>query len=865
MSLAASAGGGGMGGGALSTAAMAHGGPSGMTMHRAAAQPPPGSHAHFAGAGVSAPGNLSALGADLVDKSQRGLGLRAVRNVSSLPLVAVDLYGEGGEVAYFPPVPRTGEDGEGGEEGNPAAGEGDGGPLEVHAMGGSSRTGTDLVLKRDDDAAHKAVRRMLTKGEGHYDRVFSDALIDDPKEAGKDGAARIVRPHLLLGARRTAEVRPSALEKYAVSADSDSAAIAPEDESARSVAVSIRNSTLDGSGPKGDDYDRVSFHLSVHKSKKSIAVLPEEATGVIIARSKKLVDRSWSAEARSSSDVGKDGEEAYHELPAAVAVPGWANLDSAAEALLDAAGPNAALYQRSVAACAGALLPNAGSGENHCLIQLLGKRMSEEGKARQKREQSGAEDGPTGEYLPTLVLAGMTSDGIELTTIQLGQMQDMDEVDGLAPFGDLTVHTTVCLQASDPLSSVKKAMKTLVEETDALLPELFDDDGGPAAIVTYGTVTHQLKLKDKLEGILKAYKTKGVAGWDDSIPFVSTREECVACGTALLAAVSHGRVYTVELGAGAGKTAKKHRARPGVSASNASCSAVGVRYNYFDGKDDKWEPVKTIFDFDRRVPAGPYQIDMSAAEAAVIREAGGAELDEEKLIEETKRLGGGKNIPKREAAALAMRVQVVQRTERGGEWLPVGDLMRPLTMMKGGDDDDDEDGESSKKKKEAVACESSQLDLSLGPVGLINCQLVSDGQTIVQATKSARNSALRYYLGIIGAILFFGGFLVKSYVEEKVFERDTRRVLAYYKRAATNSLHDGDLQGARYLVWKYKGKKAKLWRRLEAKYDMPVKHEWEWDDGLDDPKQDDEEEEEQNLDDEEEKKGEDATKEEQDL
>ncbi len=78
--------------------------------------------------------------------------------------------------------------------------------------------------------------------------------------------------------------------------------------------------------------------------------------------------------------------------------------------------------------------------------------------------------------------------------------------------------------------------------------------------------------------------------------------------------------------------------------------------------------------------------------------------------------------------------------------------------------------------------------------------------------------------------MFIGGFLVKSFVEERIFQRDTERVLAYYKRAAPNSLHDGNEHGARYLVWKYKGKKDKLWRRLESKYGIPVKHAWEWDD-----------------------------------
>lgn len=95
-------------------------------------------------------------------------------------------------------------------------------------------------------------------------------------------------------------------------------------------------------------------------------------------------------------------------------------------------------------------------------------------------------------------------------------------------------------------------------------------------------------------------------------------------------------------------------------------------------------------------------------------------------------------------------------------------------------------------------------------------------ESVAQATVSARNSKLRYYLGILAAILFFGGFMVKSYVEERVFERDTRRLLAYYKHVVPGSIMDGDEHNARYLVWKYRGKKNKLWKRLETKYGEPV-------------------------------------------
>lgn len=105
----------------------------------------------------------------------------------------------------------------------------------------------------------------------------------------------------------------------------------------------------------------------------------------------------------------------------------------------------------------------------------------------------------------------------------------------------------------------------------------------------------------------------------------------------------------------------------------------------------------------------------------------------------------------------------------------------------------------------------------------------NNSESVAQATVSARNSKLRYYVGILAAILFFGGFMVKSYVEERVFERDTKRLLLYYKHTVPNSIMDGDEHNARYLVWKYRGKKDRLWKRLESKYGEPVLeiHEYE--------------------------------------
>jgi hypothetical protein len=167
----------------------------------------------------------------------------------------------------------------------------------------------------------------------------------------------------------------------------------------------------------------------------------------------------------------------------------------------------------------------------------------------------------------------------------------------------------------------------------------------------------------------------------------------------------------------------------------------------------------------------------------------------------------------------------------------VGDVMQPLTKS----DPNDEE--------KRVACERVSLQLSVGSTGIIHYSLVGELETVVQALKSARNSTIRYWVGIVVAILFFGGFMIKSYWEEHVFERDTKRLLAYYKHAAPGSLAAGDKHNARYLVWKYRGKKKALWKRLETKYGVEVRHADEWGDYVAEGNKK-EEIEEENLDDE---------------
>lgn len=70
--------------------------------------------------------------------------------------------------------------------------------------------------------------------------------------------------------------------------------------------------------------------------------------------------------------------------------------------------------------------------------------------------------------------------------------------------------------------------------------------------------------------------------------------------------------------------------------------------------------------------------------------------------------------------------------------------------------------------------------------------------------------------------------MVRSYYEEYAFKRDVKRLLAYYKHVVPGSISDGDENNARYLVWKYRNQKEKLWKTLETKYGEPVLNVDEW-------------------------------------
>jgi len=891
-----------MGGAGLSAAAMAHGGPSAMATHQAAGNqsshsgPPPGTSA------AAPPPNLAALGADLLDKNQN-LNLKQIRNTVDMPIVALDLYGgDGGdsgggglEVAMFPPKKK-------GDMGNAT------GIIQAKSLGCISSA---LYARRDDKegASHRALRRLLNKSKG-YETVFKDTLVkdsdgnpmiatattipkkskgkkknksktkDDPEDrknsdetteggTSNSNVLTIPSPQLLLGARLTKHLHPATMAKFTLPVETDddntiSNIIDEEDSNVtKSSIVSIRNGNLDGSTTsQNNDYDRITLNLQLHSDKKTLSVLPEEAVAILTAQAKKLAQQSsydLSLHSKSKKLSDDEEDESYLDFPTAVALPGWACHDHTIDALSDACHCSGSvppvLFQRSIAALAGTLVPTeVHEGQQRKLVSprvchILDEKKKERKEMVAKEEIEEKMNGGGGccggdekkkkysaRYVPTVVMAGLTGDGVEYTAIQVGSPNEKSFGDGHCPLGEFKVIASVSYQHENPLSIAKKALVEFTDIVDDIYPEL-EDDGGIASFITYGTITSQLKLKDSIVKTLKSIQKEDGGGddavWHNRVPFSSTRDETVAIGTSVLAAISHGRIE------GEPDVGDDNRMRPSIAVQNVSPCAVGVIYNFDGGRaSSEWTEPKVIFDYDRRVPTSAHRIDFSASECVAIRKDRTLLDDEEKLYDEAQKWSKGKYNALREAAALDLRVRVVQRIERGGKWRGVGSVFTALTQNA---EDDDNNGEGEKNSadsevegaddsKNKMAVETSTLELSLDSVGYIGVTLISDGQSIVQAVKSARSTSFWWYFRVLAAIVFFGGFFLKSITDDQTRKRDVKKVLAFYKNVAPGTINDGDERNAQYLCWKYKGKKDKLWRRLEAKYDHPMRELHEWDD-----------------------------------
>jgi len=855
MSLATSSGGMGAGAGGGMAMAMAHQ-PHAMTQHAQGPQGPTSGPRT-----TSAPRSASGLAADVVDKN---ISAKQIRNSRNLPIVCMDLYGDG-EIAYV--------------AGEGMAKEKSGNWITMGTVGTSR---ADLYLKRNDESAYRALRKLLSKGEkggGFYNRALSACVSTDASKEDVADVEKIVsirRPVLLLGARSISQLHSHTVSQYPHSSedlkpilvksmDPASSAIHQYDETSSKTGVAIRNQSLDGSSPSGIDFDRVSLQLDLlPKKKKPLTILPDETVALLLAKARKLVqtdiqirfpDSVVAKDVINASPQGKnskkksieeddDDSEQYLNYPMAIAVAGWHIMDATVEAHLESilgSGSEGMVYHRPVAALAGALFRRGGESTKteHKLISCIHGKFKaiandlaeKEKQARINKTQLSAKDLSLLYQNPLVITLGITSDGIEGFACIVSKSQKSEQ----APIGNIKALTEVSFQHNDPLTHTQYVMEQIMEGyVHKILPT---SNHVPCAIVTFGQSSLQEKLKSSIRKVLKTKEKdwgmiSGGGSSVENVPILSTKEEAIAMGACVLAAGAHGRIMAAD------------GQKVTITVENSSTCALGVKFTYFENdnkEEEDDEDVKVLFDFDRRVPAAPYALELTAAECAAIRSRGDKKsipighLEEE----EVKKFTGSRKIKVREEAALSFKMQIVQKCERDGKWTKVGDVLEPLQLK--------EDEETN-----PIAIESCILEISLGVSGLVTTQSYSDRKSVAEATKSERVSKIQYYFIIIFVILFCGGFLVKSYVEDKVFHRDVKILLKYYKHVLPNSINDGNVNNARYLVYKYRNKKHRLWKTLENKYGIAVSEDYS--------NLDEDEEEVEELDDED-----DETKEEPDL
>ena len=727
-----------------------------------------------ANASASAGGPSAWIGHDIMDRQQKSLSLGKIKSVAHLPMAAVDLYAAQPTVAYFPPrsedtVNCTDR------------------PVLVGKM-------KPHVAMKGSESAHKVIRKWLTQAKP-FEAVKADVLTIAEKD--KD-AVVIDRPYRWLGIRRLDQAPEVYRKDPSIQLDDDagasSHAIAEE-----SVEVGCRwkNGTLDGkSDPVGDDFDRVIARLRLVTTKKALTMLPEEATQIMLHQAQHHVATASTVE----------NADEICQMPVAVAVPAYAMHDGAMEALMDACqavpGGTGTLLPRPLCAMAGALCLDPRSTKSTAELLQRVQKVREHRQQAFRNEQLRGHDGHL-EDVQQWILLGTTPDGLEASAVVLGEFQGRSQP--VCPVGNIQIQSNVSYQSSEPVSRCKDAVKELYTALERMALE-----EGPAGILVYGSDQDAL-----VSAWQEATKNLSDEDWK-KLPVFKSAVEAVSVGTALLGAISHGRL-AVESTNSNGSGKKKTKVDLAIRTQWVAPVAVGMAFHYkYKGKSTKggWSPVKEVFGFDRRVPAGPFAVECKASDCVVHREGKVNPDDDEAFLKASKDAEGAKNIPLREEAALAFRVQIYQKWTRDGEWIPLGDPLEPLVSIS--------------KDEKRIACEAVNLEISLASTGMISTMLVGERESVKQATKTARWNYIQNAIAIGLAVLFFGGFFVKSWWEEYVLNRDTRKLLAYYKHVVPDSIHDGDEGTARWLVYKYSGKKDKLWASLEKKYGIKVLEPDEW-------------------------------------
>jgi len=769
----------GGGGGGLSLAAAAHSIPRpNIQGPQIAARPPV--------LGVDGPKKPRSKGSNPIDK---------------FPVISYDLYGTG-EVVYCPPYNADEE-------------------KDLICLGRIGGSSTPSIYLKRSEASYKALKKLLTKGNSieFYDRVLKECWVE---KGDGDDILMIPEPNLLLGARRISEVDEVTLSKYEVVSNNEEENLVTVENSNLANAIEpllpanknskhhvmIRDQTLDGSSEiKNDDFDRVAFQVHLHDKKKPLFLLPEDAVSILLAKIRKMVYQDLVTRYNLEDD---DIINCYMDYPMSIPIPGWNLSDASAEAHLEAINifSNTTHQEiqshRCVSAFVGEMLSNLSEekvekGNFTKLYNIINNVMMKLQIEAEKRRKTGNDEGDAfdNDKLPFIHFIGVTSSGIEGLSVQV---TSHDHYKCLSQTN---------YQCSDPFSKLETIMIELQSSVSKLLP---NSNHTPCAVVTFGPVSQQIKMHTEIKTFIKQ-KNQSMLSPLEKTPLILSKEEVIACGAAYLASSKLRRLETI------------YRS---IDIKYISNTAVGIVVSYpsdkkTKGNEDISNKMKIIFDYDRRIPAGPYNMEFSAAECVAMMEC-----QEPSLHDIEKKYTNKKYIPQREKAAKKLKLQIFQQLQRGGKWIPIGNVMFPLTKKEDKKDlvkeqDNEEDN------FDIIAIEKSTLELSLTSHGIIVVSMVRDLQTVVQAAKSLRRSTFQYYLLLLLSILFFGGFLIKSYWEEYIFERDTKRVLNYYKKVLPGSLHDGDEYHARFMVYKYGGKKHLLWKRLEKKYGEPVSETWDED------------------------------------
>jgi hypothetical protein len=629
--------------------------------------------------------------------------------------------------------------------------------------------GANLVVPINDDKVYKAVRRYLTKGVG-YEALLpllvvpsAERPIDNDKQKQQQQQAQdltnsaeavvmISKPHSLLGARRIVELHPSVRASYQLPPSSTSTATTSRISSTTSTSTAVaidsvtttdsavptlHDQALDGSQPKGDTYDRICFHVPLHANKKQLTMLPDEAVDLLLHQAKvasckdilqhlppKQRRAGTSAAATTSTSSSPHPllqEENFTSVPLAVAVPGYATHDAALESWMELISKDdiecatALLFPRSAAAIMASLLTPTNS--NQKLPPPLLQRTKEECQKLIKESQRLMLDMEQGSHLdPLIVTVGVSSqEGYEITALQLSK-----SLENYPFFEEYRYHHSRCaLFPHSALPDDHDKHRILSTELMALFQDLAVALPGrkPCAILVYSDC---LDYTHKLEGLVRqTWNEQTTMDSQATTPptplIVSCKENAIAFGTVLLAAAKCDRLDS----------------RP-VQITSVSHTSVGLRISYAhndqksssSNNNKKEDNVKVIFDFDRRLPAGPYVLEFTATECAAKREG----LDASDL----QKLEGKKGIPKREEAALNFSIQVVQRQDRFSDWVPVDDIIYPLRMEKydSTDDTSTKDDQAKKEHSNLVACESARFEIRMKAEGTLISSLANDGYVL---------------------------------------------------------------------------------------------------------------------------------------